>query len=121
MNGPAGPVDVDSVVAGVELGAPVLTEEGGGVVDVCSVAEAVRGEVNADARVLAGESMVDEVRTGARDGAVGMGVVTRRVLAALLVWAAEAEARVAVREAAGAAVSLGVATCVMDLVGVLAG
>ena len=121
VDGPAGPVDVASVVAGVELGAPVLTEEGGRVVDVCSVAEAGRGEVNADVRVLPGESMVEEVRTGARDGAVGPGVVTRRVLAALVVWAAEAEARVAVREVAGAAVSLGVATCVVDPVGVLAG
>ena len=33
----------------MELGAPVLTEEGGRVVDVCSVAEAGRGEVNAEA------------------------------------------------------------------------
>lgn len=82
---PAGPVDVASVVAGVELGAPVLTEEGGRVVDVCSVAEAGRGEVNADVRVLPGESMVEEVRTGALDGAVGTGVVTRRVLAGLVV------------------------------------
>ena len=114
-------MDVASVVEGVELGALVLTEKGGGIVDVCSMAEAVRGEVNADARLLAGESMVDEVRNGARDGAVGTGVVTRRVLAALVVWAAEAEARVAVREVAGAAVSLGVATCVVDPVGVLAG
>ena len=121
VDGPEGPVDVASVVAGQELGAPVLTEEEGGVVDMCSMAEAMRGEVNTDARVLAGESMVDEVRTGARDGAVGTVVVTRRVLEALVVCAAEAEARVAVREAAGAAVSLGVATCVMDLVGVLAG
>ena len=121
VNGPAGPVDVASVVAGVELGAPVLTEEGGGVVDVCSVAEAERGEVNGDVRVLAGVSMVEEVRTGTRDGAVGTGVVSRRVLVALLVWAAEAEARVAVREVAGAVVSLGVSTCVVDPVGVLAG
>ena len=121
VDGPAGPVDVALVVAGVELGAPVLTEQGMRVVDVCSVGEAGRGEVNADVRVLAGESMVEEVRTGAWDGAVGTGVVTRRVLAALLVWAAEAEARVAVREVAGAAVSLGVAACVVDPVGVLAG
>ncbi|XP_043771546.1 uncharacterized protein LOC122702105 [Cervus elaphus] len=121
VDGPAGPVDVASVVAGVELGAPVLTEEGGRVVDVCSVAEAGRGEVNADVRVLPGEPTVEEVRTGALDGAVGTGVVTRRVLAALVVWAAEAEARGAVREVAGAAVSLGVATCVVDPVGVLAG
>ena len=121
VDGPEGPVDVASVVAGVELGAPVLTEEGGGVVDVCPVAEAGRSEVNADVRVLTGESMVEEVRTVARDGAVGMGVVTRRVLAALVVWAAEAEARVAVREVTGAAVSLGVASGVVDPVGVLAG
>ena len=121
VDGPKGPVVVASVVAGVERRAPVLTEEGGGVVDVCSVAEAGRGEVNGDVRVLAGVSMVEEVRTGDRDGAVGTCVVTRRVLAALVVWAAEAEARVAVREVAGAAVSLGVATCVVDPVGVLAG
>ena len=30
VDGAAGPVDVASVVAGVELGAPVLTEEGPG-------------------------------------------------------------------------------------------
>ena len=64
---------------------------------------------------------MDEVRTGALGGAVGMGVVTRRVLAAPVVCAAAAEGRVAVREVAGAAVSLGVATCVLDPVGVLAG
>ena len=40
VDGAAGPVDVASVVAGVELGARVLTEEGGRVVDVCSGAEA---------------------------------------------------------------------------------
>ena len=51
VDGAAGPVDAASVVAGVELGAPVLTEEGGRVVDVCSVAEAGRGEVNAEVRV----------------------------------------------------------------------
>ena len=62
---------------------------------------------------------MDEVRTGALGGAVGMGVVTRRVLAAPVVCAAAAEGRVAVREVAGAAVSLGVATCVLDPVGVL--
>ena len=50
VDGAAGPVDAASVVAGVELGAPVLTEEGGRVVDVCSVAEAGRGEVNAAVR-----------------------------------------------------------------------
>ena len=121
VDGPEGPVDVAEVVAGVELGAPVLTEEGGGVVDVCSVAEAGRGEVKGDVRVLAGVSMVEEVRTGARDGAVGTGVVTRRVLAALVVCAVEAEARVAVREVAGAAVSLGMATCVVDPVRMLEG
>lgn len=65
--------------------------------------------------------MVEEVRTGALGGAVGMGVVTRRVLAAPLVCAAEAEGRVAVREVAGAAVSLGVASCVVEPVGVPAG
>lgn len=65
--------------------------------------------------------MVEEVRTGALGGAVGMGVVTRRVLAGPVVCAAAAEGRVAVREVAGAAVSLGVATCVLDPVGVLAG
>ena len=121
VDGPKGPVVVASVVAGVERGAPVLTEAGVGVMDVCSVGEAGKGEVNGDVRVLAGVSMVEEVRTGDRDGAVGTCVVTRRVLAALVVWAAEAEARVAVREVAGAAVSLGVATCVVDPVGVLAG
>lgn len=52
VDGPAGRLDVASVVAGVELGAPVLTEEAGRVVDVCSGAEAGRGEVNADVRVL---------------------------------------------------------------------
>ena len=51
VDGAAGPVDAASVVAGVELGAPVLTEEGGRVVDVCSVAEAGRGEVKAEVRV----------------------------------------------------------------------
>ena len=121
VDGPAGPVDVASVVAGMELGAPVLTEEGVEVVDVCSVAEAGRVEVNGDVRLLAGVSKAEEVRTAALVGAVGTCVVTRRVLAALVVWAAEAEARVAVREVAGAAVSLGVATCVVDPVGVLAG
>ena len=34
VDGAAGPGDAASVVAGVELGAPVLTEEGGRVVDV---------------------------------------------------------------------------------------
>lgn len=53
--------------------------------DVCSVAEAGRGEVSADVRVLPGESVVEEVRTGALDGAVGTGVVTRRVPAGLVV------------------------------------
>ena len=52
VDGAAGPVDVASVVAGVELGARVLTEEGGRVVDVCSGAEAGRGEVKAEVRVL---------------------------------------------------------------------
>ena len=52
VDGAAGPVDVASVVAGVELGAGVLTEEGGRVVDVCGVAEAGRGEVKAEVRVL---------------------------------------------------------------------
>ena len=65
--------------------------------------------------------MVEAVRTGALGGAVGVGVVTRRVLAAPVVCAAAAEGRVAVREVAGAAVSLGVATCVLDPGGVLAG
>lgn len=64
--------------------------------------------------------MVEAVRTGALGGAVGVGVVTRRVCAPV-VCAAAAEGRVAVREVAGAAVSLGVATCVLDPVGVLAG
>ena len=52
VDGAAGPVDVASLVAGVELGARVLTEEGGRVVDVCSGAEAGRGEVKAEVRVL---------------------------------------------------------------------
>ena len=65
--------------------------------------------------------MVEEVRAGALGRAVGLGVVTRRVLAAPVVCAAAAEGRVAVREVAGAAVSLGVATCVVERVGVLAG
>ena len=52
VDGAAGPVDVASVVVGVELGARVLTEEGGRVVDVCSGAEAGRGEVKAEVRVL---------------------------------------------------------------------
>ena len=65
--------------------------------------------------------MVEEVRAGALGRAVGLGVVTRRVLAAPVVCAAAAEGRVAVREVAGAAVSLGVATCVVEPVGVLAG
>ena len=65
--------------------------------------------------------MVEEVRAGALGRAVGMGVVTRRVLAAPVVCAAAAEGRVAVREVAGAAVSLGVASCVVEPVGVLAG
>ena len=65
--------------------------------------------------------MVEEVRAGALGRAVGMGVVTRRVLAAPVVCAAAAEGRGAVREVAGAAVSLGVASCVVEPVGVLAG
>lgn len=53
VDGAAGPADVASVVAGAELGAPVPTEEGGRVVDVCGAAEAGRGEVTAEVRVLA--------------------------------------------------------------------
>lgn len=50
--------------------------------------------------------MVEEVRAGALGRAVGMGVVTRRVLAAPVVCAAAAEGRGAVREVAGAAVCM---------------
>lgn len=45
-------VDVDSVVGGVGVGAPVVTEDGGTVVDVCTMVEPGRVAVNADVAVL---------------------------------------------------------------------
>lgn len=45
-------VGVDSVVAGVRVGASVLTEEGGAVVDVCRLVAAGRDDVNGDEAVL---------------------------------------------------------------------
>lgn len=48
-------VDEDSVVAGVRVGASVLTEEGGTVVDVCTIVEPGRVAVDTDVAVLPGE------------------------------------------------------------------
>ena len=45
-------VAVDSVVAGVGVGVSVLTEEGGEVVDVCTMVVAGRDAVTADVAVL---------------------------------------------------------------------
>ena len=49
---PMGFADVDSVVAGVRVGASELTEEGGAVVDVCRLVAAGRDDVNGDEAVL---------------------------------------------------------------------
>ena len=48
-------VDEDSVVAGVRVGASVLTEEGGPVGDVCTIVEPGRVAVDTDVAVLPGE------------------------------------------------------------------
>lgn len=52
---PTGFVDVDGVVAGVRVQASVLTEEGGTVVDVCTIVEPGRVAVDTDVAVLPGE------------------------------------------------------------------
>ena len=49
---PTGFVDVDEVVAGVRVDASVLTEDGGTVVEVCTMVETGRDAVNADVAVL---------------------------------------------------------------------
>ena len=49
---PTGLVDVDEVMAGVRVDASVLTEDGGTVVDVCTMVETGRDAVNADVAVL---------------------------------------------------------------------
>ena len=116
VNGPVVLEDVDSVVAGVSVEAGVLTEDGGIVVAVCTIAEVGRDDGNADVILLPVVDVVEELTTGALRGVVGMGVFTRCVVAPWAVSVAEMD-KVAVIEVAGASVCVGVVISVVDVVG----
>ena len=117
---PTGFMDMDGVVAGVTIRASVLTEEGGTVVDVCTMVEPGRDAVNADVAVLPVESVTEEERIAVVWTVVGVSVVTTCVLAAWVVSAVEGKGRGVVVEV-GAAVSVGVVISVVGLVEVLEG
>jgi len=117
---PTGFVDVDGVVAGVRVQASVLTEEGGTVVDVCTMVEPESDAVNADVAELPVESVVEEERIAVVWTVVGVSVVTTCVLAAWVVSVVEGKGRGVVVEVR-AAVSVGVVISVVDLVEVLEG
>lgn len=117
---PTGYVDVDGVVAGVRVQASVLTEEGGTVVDVCTMVEPESDAVNADVAELPVESVVEEERIAVVWTVVGVSVVTTCVLAAWVVSVVEGKGRGVVVEVR-AAVSVGVVISVVDLVEVLEG
>lgn len=117
---PTGFVDVDGVVAGVRVQASVLTEEGGTVVDVCTMVEPESDAVNADVAELPVESVVEEERIAVVWTVVGVSVVTTCVLAAWVVSVVEGKGRGVVVEVR-AAVSVGVVIPVVDLVEVLEG
>lgn len=117
---PTGYVDVDGVVAGVRVQASVLTEEGGTVVDVCTMVEPESDAVNADVAELPVESVVEEEKIAVVWTVVGVSVVTTCVLAAWVVSVVEGKGRGVVVEVR-AAVSVGVVISVVDLVEVLEG
>lgn len=117
---PTGFVDVDGVVAGVRVQASVLTEEGGTVVDVCTMVEPESDAVNADVAELPVESVVEEEKIAVVWTVVGVSVVTTCVLAAWVVSVVEGKGRGVVVEVR-AAVSVGVVISVVDLVEVLEG